>query len=132
MYCYRLHSYQYFIQKNFLLWCTHYQIFDDLCRVETYGLPGMWSLILNWRPVFSIISLDKTELWSTICHNKTHLHYSILMYWMIFWLLTIHKQQNILGKTITEVDSSHIHASFGTFCGQIGQSFESQWDLKLS
>ena len=32
----------------------------------------------------------------------------------------------------SEVDSSHLYASFGTFCVQIVQLFEAQWDFKLS
>ena len=35
-------------------------------------------------------------------------------------------------KTLKEVGSSHIYASFGTFWVQIGQLFEAQWDLELS
>ena len=30
-------------------------------------------------------------------------------------------------KTLIEVCGPHLHASFGTFCFQIGQLFESQW-----
>ena len=41
-------------------------------------------------------------------------------------------QQNIFEKTIVEVDSLHIYASFGTFNVQIGQLSEAQWDFKLS
>ena len=35
-------------------------------------------------------------------------------------------QQNIFEKTLIEVGSSHLYASFGTFCVQIGQLFEAQ------
>ena len=35
-------------------------------------------------------------------------------------------QQNIFEKTIVEVDSLHIYASFGTFNVQIGQLSEAQ------
>ena len=45
--------------------------------------------------------------------------------------MTIHKQQIIFEKDLIEVGSSHLYASFGTFCVQIGLSFESLWDLKL-
>ena len=34
-------------------------------------------------------------------------------------------QQNIFEKTLIEVDSSHLYASFGTFCVQIDHIFES-------
>ena len=36
-------------------------------------------------------------------------------------------EQNIFEKTRIEVGSSHIYASFGIFCVQIGQLFEAQW-----
>ena len=36
-----------------------------------------------------------------------------------------------LKKTLLEVYSSHLYASFGTFCEQIGQLFEAQWDLEV-
>ena len=39
-------------------------------------------------------------------------------------LLSAHVQQNIFGKTLIKVCSSHIYASFGTFSAKIGQSFE--------
>ena len=38
----------------------------------------------------------------------------------------VHVQRNFFEKTLIEVGSSHIHASFGTFCFQIGQLFEAQ------
>ena len=54
------------------------------------------------------------------------------MYWTNFWPPTVHVKQNIFVKTFIEIDSSHLNASFGTFCVQIGQIFELQWDFKLS
>ena len=54
------------------------------------------------------------------------------MYWTNFWQPTVHVQQNICEKTLIEVGRAHLYASFGTFCVQIGQLFESQWDFKLS
>ena len=49
------------------------------------------------------------------------------MYWMNFWPPIVHEQQNIFEKDIIEVDSSHLYASFGTFCVHIGQFLEAQW-----
>ena len=40
--------------------------------------------------------------------------------------LYMYVQQNIFEKTLKEYGSSHLYASFGTFCVQIGQLFESQ------
>ena len=34
-------------------------------------------------------------------------------------------------KTLNELGSSHLYASFSTFCVQIGQLFEAQWELKI-
>ena len=44
----------------------------------------------------------------------------------------MHIQQNIFKKILLEIGSSHLYASFGTFCVQIGQLFEEQWFFKLS
>ena len=54
------------------------------------------------------------------------------MYWTNFWQPLVQVQQNIFEKTVIEVYSSHLYASFGTFYVQIGQLFEAQWDFKLS
>ena len=66
---------------------------------------------------------------STKINRPVH---SIHMYWTNFRQPTAHVQQNIFGKTLTEVCSLHLYASFGTFCVQIGQLFASQWVLKHS
>ena len=42
------------------------------------------------------------------------------------------KNKIFLKKTAIKVGSWHLYVSFGTFCVQFGQLFESQWDLKLS
>ena len=52
------------------------------------------------------------------------------MYVTNFWPPTVHIQQNVFEKTLIEVFSSHLYASFGTFCGQIGQLFEAQLEKK--
>ena len=50
-----------------------------------------------------------------------------MKYWANFWKPTVHVQQNIFEKSFIEVGSSHLYASFGTFCVQIDQLFEAQW-----
>ena len=52
--------------------------------------------------------------------------YLLLMYWTNFCQPTVRVQQNIFEKTLIEVGSPHIYASFGTFHVQIGQLFEAQ------
>ena len=64
--------------------------------------------------------------------SQKHESYSISKCWTNFWQPTILVQQNIFIKTLIEFVSLHIYASFGTFCVQIGQFFEAQWDFKLS
>ena len=56
----------------------------------------------------------------------------IPVYWTNFWQPTVHAQENIFEKTPIEVGRTHLYASVGTFCVQIGQLFEAQWDPKLS
>ena len=41
--------------------------------------------------------------------------------------LTAHVLQINFEKTLMEVDSPYLYASYGTFCIQIGQSFETHW-----
>ena len=54
--------------------------------------------------------------------RKRNLVYSIHMYWTIFWLPTV--QQIFSKNTLKEVRSLHLYASFGNFCVQICQSFQ--------
>ena len=67
----------------------------------------------------------------TESRKKRNLTYSIRMYWMNIWQLTIHEQQDIFEKSLIEVGSSHLYASFGTFCTQICQLFETQWHFEF-
>ena len=52
------------------------------------------------------------------------------MYRNNFWQPTVHLQQNVFDKTLIEFVRSHLCASFGTFCVQIGQLFAAQWVFK--
>ena len=58
--------------------------------------------------------------------------HNICMYWAKLWQPTVHIQNHIFEKTLIKVCSSHLHASFGTFCVQIGQFFEARWIFKHS
>ena len=62
---------------------------------------------------------------------KTWIYLYLCMYWTNFWQPTIHAPQNIWEKTVIEVGSPQLYASFGTFCAQIGQLFEAQWVLEV-
>ena len=44
-------------------------------------------------------------------HESTLLH-SIRMYWTNFWQMTVHAKQFFFEKTLYEVGSSHLYASF--------------------
>jgi len=54
------------------------------------------------------------------------------MHWTNFRQPTAHIQQNIFGKTLLEVGSPYLYASFGTFYAKIGPLFEAQWVFKHS
>ena len=60
-------------------------------------------------------------------HESTLLHTYVLNK----FLTAVHVQQNIFEKTLIEVGSSLLYASFGIFWVQIGQLVEAQWDFKL-
>ena len=53
------------------------------------------------------------------------------MYWTNFWQSTVHVQQNTFGKTLIEVCSPHLYASFDTSWTQISSLFESQWVFEV-
>ena len=52
--------------------------------------------------------------------------HKIRIYWMNFRQPTAHVQQNIFGKTLIEVRTPHLYASFGTFYGKYCPLFEAQ------
>ena len=52
--------------------------------------------------------------------------HNIRMYRTNFRQPTAHVQQNIFGKTLIEVRSPHLYASFGTFYAKIGLILEAQ------
>ena len=49
------------------------------------------------------------------------------MYSTNLWKPTVCVQQNMLENSFIKVYSSHLYASFGTFCVKIGQLFAAQW-----
>ena len=50
------------------------------------------------------------------------------MYYVMNEFVTVmYIQQNVFEKTLIEVCILHLYASFGSFCVQIGQLFETQW-----
>ena len=73
----------------------------------------------------------KINFWNILTYTLTrknmNLPYSIRMYWTNSWQPTVHVQQTIFEKSLIEVGSSHLYASFGTFCVQIGRLLEAQW-----
>ena len=82
------------------------------------------SFYAPWPKRISNSSTDSTKI-NPPEHN-------IRMYWTNFRQRTTHVQPNIFGKTLIEVCSLHLYASFGTFCVQIGQLFAPQWVFKHS
>ena len=65
-------------------------------------------------------------------HTDSRPRYNMRMYWPNFWQPTVHVQQNIFEKTLIEVCSPHLYASFGNFCVKIGQLFEAHRVFKDS
>ena len=67
----------------------------------------------------NIIFNDKSNYFlryrNSIKHETTLLH-TYAMYWTNFWQPTVRVQQNIFEKTFIKVGSSHLYASFDTFC----------------
>ena len=86
---------------------------DNVCLHLRYQKLSTYSTKIN-RPGHNINCLAKTRIYLTpyVCTEQ---------------LLDI-----IFEKTLIEVGSSHLYASFGTFCVQIGQLVEVQWGFKLS
>ena len=75
----------------------------------------------------NIVFLRKTsDKWVTLHTKIKHPRYNIRMYWTNFCQPTVRVQQNIFEQTLIKVGSLNIYASFGIFCVQIGQLFESQ------
>ena len=67
-------------------------------------------------------------LWINVSKEATTaIKINMSMYWTNFWRPTINVQQDIFEKTLIAVGSSHLYASFGTFCVQIDKLCEAQW-----
>ena len=121
-----------------------YQIFNEP-QVHCAGQEFLFSIYLNYsvliewnirRSYFHVGKYRTLLLWpytrytDSIKINRPE--HNIRMYWTNFRQPTAHLQQNIFGKTLIEVCSLHLYASFGTFCVQIGQLFAAQWVFKHS
>ena len=83
--------------------------------------------IFNWNRLNDLVKCVEIFTYTALPRKNMNLPYSIVMYWTNFWQPTVHVQQNIFEKTLIKIGSSHLYASFGTFCVQIGQFLESQW-----
>ena len=95
---------------------TRITIFRESLRTETDWAWFEW--LTNFQGKVSRYTLPRKNM---------NLPYSIRMYWTNFWQPTVHVKQNIFEKNVIKVGSSHLYASFGTFCVQIGQFLEAQW-----
>ena len=87
----------------------------------------IWKKKLIPRTGFMLLSLQNLPKLLTDSTKINRPGYNIRMYWTNFWQMTFHMQQFHM-----QVRSSHLYASFGTLCVQIGQLFEAQWDFELS
>ena len=102
---------------------THTKQKPFVCQVV--NLQSLIELVLNFQYVCTL-PRKNMNLQSTL------LHMYVLNEFLSGGRSTVHVEQNIFEKVLIEVGSSHIYASFGTFCFQIGQLFEAEWDFKLS
>ena len=97
-------------------------------RVISFYANGLFkSHSFNGINMFYVIHLHFTA--ATKINRPGH---NIRMYWTSFWQPTVHVQKTFLKKTLIEVCSPHLYASFETFCIQIGQLVATQWDFKHS
>ena len=87
---------------------------------------------MNYEMIFKAIKRFENSYvaWLSLeCTDSTkinRLEYNIRMYWTNFRQPTAHV------KTLLEVYSLHLYASFDTFCVQIGQLLAPQWVFKHS
>ena len=97
--------------------------------VENVAIYGCPCLLIHNETLDCFICCRNKSIFILQKLAKTWIYvpYSIRMYWTNFWQPTDHIQLNIFEKTLIEIGSSHLYASFGTFCVQIGQFFEAQW-----
>ena len=65
--------------------------------------------------IFLIIIFQDVYTYRFNQNKPSGAEYNIRMYWTNFWQSTVHVQQNIFEKTLTEVCSPHLYASFDTF-----------------
>ena len=125
----------YLSNKNCYMSCqvtakSVYYMSADLLRVHRVSNHRAW-----WWITLLLYTIFRYELSSvgvlapnnfsrkipTLPSKNMNLPYSICNE-RIFVQPIVHVQQNIL-KKLVKVDSSHLNASFGTFCVQIGQLF---------
>ena len=101
------------------------------CYFNSNNMNIVWIGILfkgniNW-PARDEATKARIETTHTLPTKVKHPSYNIRMYWTNSCQPTVRIQQNIFEQTLIEVGNLHLYASFGTFCVQIGQLFESQW-----
>ena len=78
----------------------------------------MYSVLHQTLQLTFFVHTDSTKI-NRPGHNT-------FMYRTNFQQPTAHLQQDTFGKTLIELGSLHLYASFGTFCVQIGQLFAPQ------
>ena len=119
-------------ENFFLFWLFVFQVSTKYFWLKIYQEYTYWSRFWQDKKFWtSYKSLHKSSSWIKTTHtDSTKINrpeHNIRMYWTNFRQPTAHVQQNIFGKTLIEVCSLNLYASFGTFCVQMGQLFASQW-----
>ena len=105
------------------IYCSFRCVFMYL---QIFCLGKIWDIILKH-------SVDALKLYPE-CTDSIKINrpdHNIRMYWTNFWQQSTHVQQNIYGKTLLEVCSPHLYASFCAFYAKIGQLFQPQWVFEI-
>ena len=122
-----------------LLKSEFFRVFKDSpCLKKLTNLDTFATMMLILKDIYTSLTVKEmpkkykrgSNLKSSLYTDSikiNHPEYNIGMYWTNFWQPSVYIHQNIFEKTIIEVCNSHLYASFGNFCDQIGQLFEAQW-----
>ena len=122
-----------FIIMIFMVSDNLFEIVESLMNKKDgciFDLYKICSRILKRYKVCQLIILYLLG-WHTDLTKINRPGYNIRIYWTNFRQPTAHVQQNIFGKTLTEVCSPHLYASFGTFYAKIDLSLEAQWVFEV-
>ena len=107
--------------------CWFHTIMDNVVCIYQFRIPYFSSAISKCSLAIKDIIEPIWSNFSYAANNITQEGYNIVRkYWTNFPQPKLRVQQSISEKTVLQVCTSYIHASFGTFCVRIGKLFEAQ------